>query len=45
MTPSGYDILKRVRDSRFATLDTFVYSPLCLLLALGVALVAFQNVT
>ncbi|MDB5825223.1 MAG: hypothetical protein JWR21_3927 [Herminiimonas sp.] len=31
---------KRVRGSRFATLDTFVYSPLCLLLALGVALVA-----
>lgn len=31
---------KRVRDSRFATLDTFVYSPLCLLLGAGVALVA-----
>lgn len=27
---------KRVRDSRFATLDSFVYSPLCLLLAAGV---------
>ncbi len=36
---------KRVRGSRFATLDTLVYSPLCLLLAIGVALVAFQNVT
>jgi len=31
---------KRIRGSRFATLDTFVYSPLCLLLAIGVALVA-----
>jgi hypothetical protein len=31
---------KRVRGSRFATLDTFVYSPLCLLLAAGVAFVA-----
>lgn len=31
---------KRVRGSRFATLDTFVYSPLCLLLAVGVGLVA-----
>jgi hypothetical protein len=31
---------KRVRDSRFARLDTLVYSPLCLLLALGVAFVA-----
>lgn len=27
---------KRVRGTRFATLDTFVYSPLCLLLAAGV---------
>lgn len=34
---------KRVRGSRFATLDTFVYSPLCLLLATGVALVAWRN--
>ena len=33
---------KRVRGSRFATLDTFVYSPLCLLLAIGVAAVAAQ---
>ena len=31
---------KRVRGSRFAKLDTVVYSPLCLLLAVGVALVA-----
>ncbi len=31
---------KRMRGSRFATLDTFVYSPLCLLLAVGVAVVA-----
>ena len=34
---------KRVRGSRFATLDTFVYSPLCLLLAAGVALVALNR--
>ena len=31
---------KRVRGSRFATLDSYVFSPLCLLLAIGVALVA-----
>jgi Protein of unknown function (DUF3995) len=34
---------KRVRGSKFATLDTFVYSPLCLLLAAGVALVALRK--
>ena len=34
---------KRVRGSRFAKLDTVVYSPLCLLLAVGVALVALQS--
>ncbi len=34
---------KRVRGSRFATLDTWVYSPLCLLLAAGVALVAYST--
>ena len=34
---------KRNRGSRFATLDTFVYSPLCLLLSVGVAMVAAQN--
>ena len=33
-------LFKRVRGTRFATLDTFVYSPLCLLLAAGVAFVA-----
>jgi Protein of unknown function (DUF3995) len=33
---------KRIRGSRFAKLDTMVYSPLCLLLAIGVALVASQ---
>ena len=36
---------KRVRGSKFATLDTFAYSPLCLLLAAGVALVAFHRGT
>lgn len=34
---------KKVRDSRFAFMDTFVYSPLCLMLAVGVALVAYFN--
>lgn len=34
---------KRVRGSRFAKLDTLVYSPLCLLLAIGVALVAHHH--
>jgi hypothetical protein len=34
---------KRVRGSRFARLDSLVYSPLCLLLAIGVAFVARQN--
>lgn len=33
---------KRVRGSKFATLDTFVYSPLCLLLGSGVAFVAWH---
>jgi hypothetical protein len=36
-------LFKRVRGSRFATLDTLVYSPLCLLLAVGVAFVAFRH--
>ena len=36
---------KRVRGSKFARLDTFVYSPLCLLLALGVAFVALHHGT
>ena len=36
---------KRVRGSRFARLDTLLYSPLCLLLAIGVALVALHNGT
>lgn len=35
-------LFKRVRGSRFATLDTFVYSPLCLLLAAGVATLTYQ---
>jgi hypothetical protein len=34
---------KRVRGSRFARLDTMVYSPLCLVLAVGVAVVAFGD--
>lgn len=36
---------KRVRDSRFATPDTWVYSPRCLLLAAGGAFVALRNGT
>lgn len=34
---------KRVRDSRFARFDTWLYSPLCLLLSIGVAVVAIDN--
>ncbi|WP_168798752.1 DUF3995 domain-containing protein [Herbaspirillum sp. ST 5-3] len=34
---------KRVRGTRFARLDTLVYSPLCLLLSVGVAFVALHN--
>jgi hypothetical protein len=34
---------KTVRGSRFARMDTLVYSPLCLLLSSGVAAVAIQN--
>lgn len=34
---------KKVRDSRFATMDTMLYSPLCLLLSAGVAAVAFKG--
>ena len=34
---------KRVRGSRFARLDTLLYSPLCLLLSAGVAAVAFSR--
>ncbi|WP_280151377.1 DUF3995 domain-containing protein [Piscinibacter sp. XHJ-5] len=36
-------LFKRVRGSRFARLDTLLYSPLCLLLAIGVALVALRS--
>lgn len=32
---------KRIRNSRFARLDTVVYSPLCLALAIGSAIVGF----
>ncbi len=34
---------KRIRDSRFARLDTTVYSPLCLALAIGSAVVGFAE--
>ena len=34
---------KRVRESRFAGLDTRIYSPLCLLLAGGVGTIAIQH--
>jgi hypothetical protein len=33
---------KRVRGSRFARLDTLAYSPLCLLLAIGVGTIGWQ---
>lgn len=32
---------KRIHNSRFARLDTVVYSPLCLVLAIGSAIVGF----
>ena len=34
---------KRVRGSRFARLDTLLYSPVCLLLAVGVAFIAGRH--
>lgn len=34
---------KRVRGSKFAKLDTVLYSPLCLLLAVGVAVIGQQQ--
>ena len=34
---------KRVRGSRFARMDTLVYSPLCLVLSAGVGFVAINN--
>lgn len=34
---------KRTRNSRFARLDTAVYSPLCLALAIGSAIVGFAS--
>ena len=34
---------KRIRGSRFARLDTYVYSPACLLLSIGVLVVALRN--
>lgn len=36
---------KRVQRTKFARLDTLLYSPLCLMLAVGVALVALQHGT
>ena len=36
---------KRVRGTKFARLDTLLYSPLCLLLAVAVALVAWRHGT
>jgi hypothetical protein len=35
---------KRVRGSRFAQLDTFLYAPLCLILGLGALFVAYHDV-
>jgi hypothetical protein len=34
---------KRVRGTKFARMDTLLYSPLCLLLAAGVAAVAYRS--
>ena len=36
---------KNVQGTKFARLDTLVYSPVCLLLAVGVTLVALQHGT
>jgi len=36
---------KRIHGTKFARLDTLVYSPLCLLLAAGVTLMALQHGT
>lgn len=36
-------LFKRIRGSRFARLDTAVYSPLCLALSTGVFFVGFSN--
>lgn len=36
---------KRIRNSHFARLDTVVYSPLCLALAIGVAIVGVAGQT
>jgi hypothetical protein len=36
---------KRVRHTRFAQLDTAVYSPLCLAMAIGCAIVGFASHT
>lgn len=32
---------KQIRDTRFARLDTTLYSPLCLVLAIGAAIISF----
>jgi cytochrome c oxidase subunit IV len=34
---------KQIRGSRFAVLDTWLYSPLCVFLALGLALLTFDT--
>lgn len=36
-------LFKRIHNSRFARLDTAVYSPLCLALAIGAAIVGFST--
>jgi len=36
-------LFKRVRGTKFSVLDTYLYSPLCLLLAVGVAVVAWHG--
>lgn len=37
----AFGLFKTIRTTRFATFDTWAYSPLCLLLALGLAYGAF----
>ncbi|MFO1350325.1 MAG: DUF3995 domain-containing protein [Gammaproteobacteria bacterium] len=36
-------LFKKIRGTKFATLDTFVYCPLCLALAAGVIFVTLRN--
>lgn len=34
---------KQIRDTRFARLDTILYSPLCLVMAIGTAILGYLS--